>query len=65
MEYRGVDPYTGAILFHQGPYPNGTNNIGEFLALVHALALLQKKNEPTTAIYTDSATALSWLKNKR
>jgi len=65
MEYRGVDPYSGQVLFHQGPYANGTNNIGEFLALVHALAMLQKKNDSTTRIYSDSATAISWIKQKK
>lgn len=64
MEYRGVDPYTGEELFHQGPYIHGTNNIGEFLALVHALALLKKLNRHNTPIYTDSKTAMSWVKRK-
>lgn len=64
MEYRGVDTETGEQLFHHGPVANGTNNIGEFLAIVHALALLKQQNL-TTPIYTDSATAISWVKNKR
>lgn len=42
MEYRGVYVRTGQELFRIGPYPDGTNNVGEFLALVHALALLKK-----------------------
>lgn len=45
-------------------YVHGTNNIGEFLALVHALALLKKLNKPQTPIYTDSKTAMSWVKRK-
>ncbi|MBK9270473.1 MAG: ribonuclease H family protein [Saprospiraceae bacterium] len=65
VEYRGVDPYSGKVLFHQGPFNNGTNNIGEFLALVHALALLHQKKDNTTKIYSDSATAISWLKQKK
>ncbi|HQX44711.1 MAG TPA: ribonuclease H family protein [Saprospiraceae bacterium] len=64
MEYRGVDPYSGVELFHQGPFVHGTNNIGEFLALVHALALLKKLNKHQTPIYTDSKTAMSWVKRK-
>ena len=32
MEYRGVDTKTKKQLFIQGPFPEGTNNIGEFLA---------------------------------
>ena len=42
MEYRGVDLTTGQQLFHFGPI-KGTNNIGEFLAIVHALALMEKQ----------------------
>ena len=65
MEYRGVDLSTGQELFHQGPFPDGTNNVGEFLALVHALAHLHRINDQKTVIYTDSRTAISWLKHKR
>jgi ribonuclease HI len=64
MEYQGVDTQTKRLIFHQGPYRDGTNNIGEFLAIVHALALLkiQKSNLP---IYTDSITAIAWVRNRR
>ena len=58
MEYRGVDTKSQKQLFHKGPFENGTNNIGEFLALVHGLALLKKKNS-NRLIYTDSRTAIS------
>lgn len=64
MEYQGVHTKTGEQLFHHGPVANGTNNIGEFLAIVHALALL-KREDSTKPIYTDSATAISWVKNKQ
>ncbi len=64
MEYRGVDTETGRQLFLQGPFPVGTNNIGEFLAIVHALAYL-KKLDDSRPIYTDSRTALAWVKNKK
>ncbi len=63
MEYRGVDTKTKKELFKQGPFKEGTNNIGEFLALVHGLALL-KKNNSNRIIYTDSKTAMSWVKKK-
>jgi ribonuclease HI len=63
MEYRGVHTQTGETLFHFGPIL-GTNNIGEFLGIVHGLAYLQQKGENTT-IYTDSKTALSWVRNKK
>ena len=63
MEYRGVDTKTKKQLFIQGPFEEGTNNIGEFLALVHGLAIL-KKNKSDRILYTDSRTAMSWVKKK-
>lgn len=65
MEYRGVVTDTGTELFRQGPFINGTNNIGEFLAIVHALALLNKTGDTERIIYTDSRTALAWIRNKK
>ena len=64
MEYRGVDVYTGAQIFHQGPYEEGTNNIGEFLAIVHGLAFLKQKNS-CLPIYSDSVNAISWVRQKK
>ena len=64
MEYRGVNTQTKKILFHKGPFQKGTNNIGEFLALVHGLAYL-KKEKSNKIIYTDSKTAISWVSKKR
>jgi ribonuclease HI len=64
MEYQGVDTKTKKLLFHLGPFKQGTNNIGEFLALVHGLAEL-KKNNSDKPIYTDSNTAISWVKKKK
>jgi len=64
MEYRGVYSKTGEEIFHQGPFKQGTNNIGEFLALVHGLAFLKQKNSPLP-LYTDSKTALAWVKSKK
>jgi len=64
MEYRGVDTQTKTEIFHQGPFVQGTNNIGEFLAVVHALALLQKQKS-SLPIYSDSMTALAWIKGKK
>ncbi|PKV48644.1 ribonuclease HI [Aquimarina sp. MAR_2010_214] len=63
MEYRGVDTQTEKQLFHQGPFRQGTNNIGEFLALVHGLAYLKKKNSDRI-IYSDSKIAIGWVKQK-
>lgn len=64
MEYRGVDTRTKKELFRQGPFKQGTNNIGEFLALVHGLAYLQRHNS-NRIIYTDSKTAISWVRKKK
>lgn len=63
MEYRGVYLRTNEEIFHFGP-TLGTNNIGEFLAIVHGLALLKQK-KLTMPIYSDSKTAISWVKNKK
>jgi ribonuclease HI len=64
VEYKGVDTQTGEILFYNGPIENGTNNLGEFIAIVHGLSYLKQKGS-TKTIYTDSRTALSWLRNKK
>jgi len=64
MEYQGVHATTKQLLFHQGPFPDGTNNIGEFLAIVHALAWLKQRNS-NLPIYSDSRTAISWVQKKR
>ena len=63
MEYRGVYLLTGQEIFHFGPV-HGTNNIGEFLAIVHALALMKQKGICMT-IYSDSRNALAWVKQKK
>lgn len=62
MEFRGVDTETKEQIFHFGPYQSATNNIGEFLAIVHALRLLKEQGS-TLPIYTDSKTAMAWVRN--
>jgi ribonuclease HI len=64
MEYRGVDTQSKKQLFHKGHYEQGTNNVGEFLALVHGLAFL-KQNNSNRILYTDSRTAMSWVKKQQ
>ena len=70
MEYQGVfvdfstQPATRKDLFKSPVFPNATNNIGEFLALVHALAL-QKKNGWKYPIYSDSVNAQIWIRQKK
>lgn len=63
MEYRGVYLQTEQQIFHYGPV-HGTNNIGEFLAIVHCLALFKQKGT-NMPIYSDSRTAMSWVKQKK
>ena len=65
VEYQGVWVRTGKRIFHAGPFEGGTNNIGEYLALVHGLALLKAQGRPNTPIYTDSRTARSWVRNRQ
>jgi ribonuclease HI len=65
MEYQGVDTKTKERIFHQGPFLMGTNNIGEFLAIVHALALYKQKGLHNRPIYSDSVTAMGWVKKKK
>jgi len=61
LEYRGVLTETGEEIFRAGPFPDGTNNVGEFLGIVLAMDWLinKKKDMP---IYSDSASAISWIK---
>jgi len=63
LEYRGVDTKSAKVLFKQGPFADGTNNIGEFLAIVHGLAYL-KKRKSDRKLYSDSRTAISWVRKK-
>ena len=65
MEYRGVLTHNKQQIFIKGPFAKGTNNIGEFLALVHGIALLKSKNKENIPIYSDSRIAMSWVKKKQ
>lgn len=64
MEYRGVELMTGRELFRVGPIEHSTNNIGEFLAIVHALSLMFARGEKHT-IYIDSVTGMAWVRNRK
>ena len=64
MEYRGVYVATGVEVFRIGPMEQGTNNIGEFLALVHGLALLKKMGNKMP-LYSDSRNAMLWVRQKQ
>ena len=63
MEYQCIDLATGAQVFHYGPV-FGTNNIGEFLAIVHAVALMQQRGIRKT-VYSDSYNAILWVAKKK
>ena len=65
MEYRCVFTTSKKEIFHKGPFKDGTNNVGEFLGLVHALAMLDQQKKYDITIYTDSKTAISWVKNRK
>lgn len=64
LEYRGVDTYNKDEIFRMGPFKKGTNNVGEFLALVHGIAYLQKIGDNETTIYSDSRIAMGWVEKK-
>jgi len=64
LEYRCVSTETGKEIFAEGPFEQGTNNIGEFLAIVHALALFKNKGI-SLPIYTDSRNAMGWIQARK
>ena len=64
LEYRGVETVSGKQIFYLGKFDDGTNNVGEFLAIVHALALLKQQNS-NLPIYSDSKNAISWIKARK
>ena len=64
MEYQAIDLQTGYQVFHFGSV-RGTNNIGEFLAIVHALALMQQRGLTDKTIYSDSYNAILWVQKRQ
>ena len=63
MEYQGIYIPTRTRVFHYR-VEKGTNNIGEFLAIVHGLSYL-KKHHLNQIIYSDSVNAISWVRQKQ
>ncbi len=63
MEYQGVRTFDKERMFYK-KFPIGTNNIGEFLALVHGLSYLKKHNLDQP-LYSDSVNAIAWVKQKK
>ena len=64
LEYRGVKTESGEPIFRAGPFPDGTNNVGEFLAIVHALSEFKKRGWEYP-IYSDSKNAMLWVRIKK
>lgn len=65
VEYKGVDTRSGIVVFTTlEPIEKGTNNLGEFLAIVHGLAFLKKSGSSKT-VYSDSVNAINWVKKKQ
>lgn len=64
MEYQGVELMTGRTLFRVGPFDDATNNIGEFLAIVHAMALMDKQGKYHN-IYSDSVSGMAWARTRK
>lgn len=78
MEYRAVDLKTRKEVFRSPIYSMGTNNIGEFLAIYDAIRYIQKlekdhkSHAPSSTslnryecIFSDSETAIAWMKSKK
>jgi ribonuclease HI len=59
-----TNPAKKVDLFKSPVFENGTNNIGEFLAIVHAVSL-QKKKGWQYPIYSDSNLAQIWVRQKK
>lgn len=64
LEYRGVNTETGEQVFRAGPFPGGTNNIGEFLAIVRGMEWLAR-HKLDWVIYSDSDTAVAWVRARK
>ncbi len=64
LEYRGVNTETGEQVFRAGPFPGGTNNTGEFLAIVRGMEWLAR-HKLDWVIYSDSDTAVAWIRARK
>ena len=64
LEYRGVKTESGEQIFHAGPLKDGTNNVGEFLAIVLGFDWLSQ-HQLDLPIYSDSENAIAWVKARK
>lgn len=65
MEYQCVNTATSEQVFASKVFPVGTNNIGEFLAVADALKYLHENDDHTTPIYSDSVSAIAWVRDRK
>lgn len=65
MEYRCVMNVSGEVIFRSKPFVGGSNNLAEFLALIGAMRYRDSIGEPLLDIYSDSKTALAWVRDKQ
>ncbi len=64
LEFQAVETESGEPIFKHGPFADGTNNVGEFLAIVEAMKWLDERQKPWP-VYSDSANAITWVKAKK
>ncbi|MCY9861130.1 ribonuclease H family protein [Vibrio coralliirubri] len=65
MEYQCVMNLSREIIFRSKPFVGGSNNIAEFLALIGAIRYRESIKRPDLDIYSDSKTALAWVRDKQ
>jgi ribonuclease HI len=65
MEYRVVKTINEELIFNSPIYQLGTNNMGEFLALVKGIQIVKESGQFDRVIFADSQTALSWVRKKK
>ncbi len=64
LEFQGVEAETGKQIFKHGPFADGTNNVGEFLAIVEAMKWLDEHQHPWP-VYSNSRNAIGWVKARK
>ena|ERR1035437_6062123 len=62
--YRGVDLSTGEVLFRRN-YNWCTNNLAEFMGVVHAVSYVKVKKLDYGVVYSDSAIAIGWFRSQK
>jgi len=65
VEWQAVDLVSGQTIHASRPYEYGNINLAEFIAIVDALSLLHANGNTSTPVYSDSLTAIAWVKNRK